>query len=370
MRVAILGSRGFPSTYSGYETLVRRLAPALAGAGHDITVYSRERVRGRIWSDRGVRCITTAGYRSRSLSTLTFGFTGSLDAARRGFDAVLVLNIANGYWLPILRSRRIPAAVNTDGVEWARGKWGPTARRVFRGGAWSAARFSNELIADSREMAAIWRERFGVSSTFIPYGADICSEVGASRLAPLGLEPGGYVLVVARMVPENSVGLTLDALGRVGCGRDLPLVLVGTGDRGSALVDRLRRSQTDGSVRWLGHVADQALLTELWSHCAVYVHGHSVGGTNPSLLQALGAGAPTLALDTPFNREVIRSPDQLYPPDARCLATMVERLAFSSELQGRYGLRGQRIVADHYRWDSVVKKYEEVLVRLAAGAGS
>ena len=290
--------------------------------------------------------------------------------ARRRYDAALVLNIANGYWLPLLGARGIPAAVNTDGIEWVRAKWGPAARRVFRGGAWSTARFSNELIADSREIASIWRERFGVPSTFIPYGADVCSEVDASRLAGLGLEERGYVLVVARMVPENSVGLTLDACELVSAKARLPLVLVGTGDPRSALVKRLRRAHAKGSVRWLGHVADQALLTELWSHCAVYVHGHSVGGTNPSLLQAMGAGAPALALDTPFNQEVIRSREQLYPPDARCLAAMVERLASSSELQRRYGLRGQRIVADHYRWDSVVRKYEEVLLRLAAGAGS
>jgi glycosyltransferase involved in cell wall biosynthesis len=368
MKFAILGSRGFPSSYSGYETLVRRLAPALAEEGHQVTVYSRERVAGsRVWSEQGVRCIATAGYRSKSLSTLTFGLTGTLDAARRGFDAVLVLNIANGYWLPLLRARRIPAALNTDGLEWVRGKWGPVARRVFRGGAWAAARFSDQLIADSREIASIWRERFGVTSTFIPYGADVCNDRDASRLAGLGLEKDGYFLVVARMVPENSVGLTLDALEQVSATGRLPLVLVGTGDPGSALLQRLRRAHAKGSVRWLGHVADQALLTELWTHCAVYVHGHSVGGTNPSLLQALGAGAPTLALDTPFNREVIRSREQLYPPDARCLAAMVERLASSPELQRQFGLRGQQIVDQHYRWGDVTRMYGEVLLQLAEG---
>ena len=314
MRFAILGSRGFPSTYSGYETLVRRLAPALAEAGHHITVYSRDRVVGRrVWSDRGVRCIATAGYRSKSLSTLTFGFTGALDAARRRFDAVLVLNIANGYWLPLLSARGIPAAVNTDGVEWVRAKWGPVARGVFRGGAWSAARFSKELIADSREIASIWRERFGVPSTFIPYGADVCSEVDASRLAGLGLEKRGYVLVVARMVPENSVGLTLDACELVSANCRRPLVLVGTGDPRSALVQRLRRAHANGSVRWLGHVADQALLTELWSHCAVYVHGHSVGDESVpasgagSRCAGPGAGHPVQSGGDPIPRAAISS---------------------------------------------------------------
>ena len=368
MKFAILGSRGFPSTYSGYETLVRRLAPALVNAGHDTTVYCRERRRGSyVWTARGVRCIATPGYRGKSLSTLTFGLSGALDASRREYDAALVLNIANGYWLPILRARRIPTAINTDGVEWERGKWGPVARRVFRGGAWSAARFSNELIADSREMELIWRKRFGVASTFIPYGADVCGDVGTTALAQLGLEPRGYALVVARMVPENNVGLALDALGSGSGSTQLPVVLVGTGDPRSTLVNRLRHLQKSGSVRWLGHLSDQELLTELWAHCAVYIHGHSVGGTNPSLLQALGAGAPTLALDTPFNQEVIRSREQLYPRDAELLAGMIERVVGSSELQRRYRLRGQEIIGKHYRWDDVLRKYEEVLRRLASG---
>ncbi len=368
MNFAILGSRGFPSTYSGYETLVRRLAPALVDAGHDTTVYCRERLQGRdTWTVQGIRCIATPGCRAKSLSTLTYGFTGVLDATRRMYDGALVLNIANGYWLPLLRARRIPIVVNTDGVEWERGKWGPVARRAFRGGAWSAARFSNELVADSHEIERIWRKRFGVSSTFIPYGADVRADVGTTRLAQLGLEPRGYALVVARMVPENSVDLTLEALGRGSAARQLPLVLIGTGDPRSPLVARLRRLDAAGSVRWLGHLSDQGLLTELWAHCAVYIHGHSVGGTNPSLLQALGAGAPTLALDTPFNEEVIRSREQLYPRDVDSLAAMVKRVVGSSELQHRYRLRGQETISKHYRWDDVVRKYEEVLIRLASG---
>ena len=135
MKLAIIGSRGFPSTYGGYETLVRYLAPYLAHAGHEVTVYCRTRDQGRrTWVAEEVCCIATPGRDTKSLSTLTFGMTGILDASFRHFDSALVLNIANGFWLPILRVARTPSAVNTDGIEWERGKWGRLGRATFQAG--------------------------------------------------------------------------------------------------------------------------------------------------------------------------------------------------------------------------------------------
>src|SRR5579863_6883118 len=137
LRIAILGSRGFPSTYGGYETLVRRLAPYIVRAGHDVTVYCRTRDEGRrTWVNEDVRCIATPGRDTKSLSTLSFGMTATFDACFRRFDAILVLNIANGFWLPLLRAARTPFAVNTDGIEWERGKWSVAGRPAFRAGAW------------------------------------------------------------------------------------------------------------------------------------------------------------------------------------------------------------------------------------------
>ena len=201
--LAIIGSRGFPSTYGGYETLVRHLARDWTSAGHRVTVYCRSRPAGlRIWTVDGVRCIWTPGWDSNRLSTLSFGATAHVDASLRQFDAALVLNVANGFFLPILRARGIPTAVNTDGIEWERGKWGPVARRVFRKGAVLTARTADVLIADSMAIAALWTQQFSVTSVFVPYGADVL-KCAADRLGP---SSRGTRLrtIVARLSPKTT----------------------------------------------------------------------------------------------------------------------------------------------------------------------
>jgi glycosyltransferase involved in cell wall biosynthesis len=360
LRVAILGSRGFPSTYGGFETFVRRIAPALASRGHQVTIYCRDRpVSGRrVWEVDGIRCIWSPGRDTKSLSTLSFGLTSHLDASFRSFDAALVLNVANGFFLPFLRSRQIPTALNTDGLEWRRGKWGTIARRVFYQGARMSARFADVLISDSKAIADIWQEEFSIGSTFIPYGADIAPDVGSDRVRALGLAPTTYVLVVARLIPENNVDLTLDALATL---RSVPAVIVGSANYPSQLESRLTELDGSGRLRWLGHVHDQDLLTELWANAGVYIHGHSVGGTNPALLQALGSGAPTLALDTPFNREVLENSEMVYPQDPDLLASKIEAVLGDQELRIRMQDYGRSVIATRYSWDAVIESYEAAL---------
>lgn len=366
MRFAILGSRGFPSTYGGYETLVRRLAPHLRSAGHEVTVYCRGRDdERRSWTTEGIRCVATPGRDTKSLSTLTYGMTGTVDASFRRFDSMLVLNIANGFWFPMLRLARTPFAVNTDGIEWERGKWSRTGRAVFKAGARMTAIAADSLICDSKAIGSVWEERFGRDSTFIPYGADIHSGTPAGILEASGLsQHGPYVLVVARLAPENNVELTLDALDALGTQAPHAIV-VGSANFASPIEDRLRQMQATGIVSWLGHVDNQRLLTELWARCAVYVHGHSVGGTNPALLQALGAGAPTLALDTPFNAEVLPHADQLFQASAAELASRIDSIVGAPAVQAKLSERGRKIISERYSWDGVCESYLQVLVTLA-----
>jgi glycosyltransferase involved in cell wall biosynthesis len=360
--VAILGSRGFPSTYGGYETLVRHLARDWTSDGLTVTVYCREKPsRASAWFEEGVKCRWTPGIDSKALSTLTFGATSQLDAGTRGFDAALVLNIANGIFLPVLRRAGVPTVVNTDGLEWERGKWGRVAKRTFRYGAEMCARHADVVVADSRAMGDIWHREFGVRCQFIPYGADVVTQVACESILPLGLRPGAYALVVARLVPENNVELILDAMKLVE-GPKPPLVVVGAANYRSELSQRLMRLSERGEVKWLDHVHDQRLLQQLWSNASVYMHGHSVGGTNPALLQALGFGAPTLALDTRFNGEVMNHEhEQLFPHDPARLAQMIRDVVADPARRERFRARGQAIVAERYRWDSVVQDYFEAL---------
>jgi glycosyltransferase involved in cell wall biosynthesis len=370
MNLAILGSRGFPSTYGGYETLVRYLAPYLVHKGHTVTVYCRVRDEGRrTWITEDVRCIATPGYDSKSFSTLTFGMTATLDASFRRFDSMLILNIANGFWLPALRAARTPFAVNTDGIEWERGKWSRAGRATFHAGARMTAHNAGALVCDSNAIGAIWKRMFGRDSIFIPYGAPVLSDVGRDRVETAGVSSEPYLLVVARLAPENNVELTLDALDLLG-DQAPRAVIVGSANFDSPIEGRLQTMASAGRVKWLGHVDDQQLLTQLWANSAVYVHGHSVGGTNPALLQALGAGAPTLALDTPFNAEVLPYPEHRFPHDADALADRIQAVSRSPTLQEEMAQRGRSVVRERYSWNDVCQRYMELLVELASGGYS
>jgi glycosyltransferase involved in cell wall biosynthesis len=327
---------------------------------HEVTVYCRTREPGqpREWFTEGVRCVWTPGRDTKSTSTLSFGLTSHLDASFRDLDVALVLNVANGFFLPVLRAAGIPVALNTDGLEWQRGKWGRIAQAVFYEGAKMSARHADVLISDSQVIADIWGEEFDVASRFIPYGADIRENVGSDRVTSLGLKPGNYILTVARIIPENNVELLLDALETT---PDIQGVIVGSANYATPTEARLRAMEGAGRIRWLGHIDDQELLVELWANAAVYVHGHSVGGTNPALLQALGAGAPTLALDTPFNREVVVNDDQLFPLDAIELSRRILTVVDDRSLQARWRVRGKEVIRARYCWASVTDAYELAL---------
>jgi glycosyltransferase involved in cell wall biosynthesis len=362
---AIIGSRGFPSTYGGYETLVRYLARYMVADGHHVTVYCREPKNGRrVWHEEGVRCVATRGKDTKQLSTLSFGATSSVDASLRRFDAALVLNIANGYWMPLLRAARVPFAVNTDGLEWKRAKWSKLGKTVFRVGAELSARFAPELVCDSQALGDVWEREFGRESVFIPYGGEVREPLGDTRIRDLGLATRGYALSVARLAPENNVELTLDALERLG-DRAPKAVIVGSANFDNPITRRLEALQEQGKVLWLGHVADQDLLAELWQNAGVYVHGHSVGGTNPALLQALGAGAPTIALDTVFNREVLPFDQHLYPHSVDGLAGRIDGVCGDSDEQQSLIATGSDAVRARYSWDDVCSAYTDLLVRLA-----
>ncbi len=365
MRIAIIGSRGYPSYYGGFETFVRRLAPSLRDQGHEVTVYGRGgglRFRSRVIDD--IHCVDTPGLETKSLSTLSHGMFASMHACRQDYDAALVVNVAHGFFLEQFQAAGIPTVVNVDGIEWLRGKWGMLARGTFRMGARLTAARGSTLVADSRAVAEIWDEQFGICPQHVAYGADVVPDNAQDRVRELGLEPGSYLLVVARLAPENNVELFLEAV------EDLPsqppVVVVGSANYRCATTRRLEEMSARGQLQWLGHVSDQALLGQLWSNCRLYLHGHSAGGTNPALLQALGFGAPTLALDTVFNREILAAfPRALYPADADSLREMMERELQEPHSHATAVEEGQSLVRTSYAWDDICAQSAHLLLEAA-----
>lgn len=356
--LAIIGTRGYPSYYGGFETLVRTLAPYLADQGWDVTVYGRRATtavndKGR---DPRVTSTMTPGIESKSLSTLSYGLTASTHAAWRRPDVALVLNVANGYFLPLLRARGIPTVVNVDGIEWERAKWGPSARRVFRTGARMTARWADQLVYDSHEIARHWRENFGRTGTYIPYGGTLPGALAP----PEDLPKYSYVLAVARIVPENSVDQFLDAAETLT--RKWHVVLVGSSEADTSFHRRITRmSQTNPRFHSIGHVADDQRLFALWQHAGAYFHGHTVGGTNPALVQAMACGAPTVAVDTKFNREVLGDCGIFAKPNKeailQALSELMENPALAAQLRASLILRS----ATKFSWSDVHARYAELI---------
>lgn len=359
--VAVIGTRGYPSYYGGFETAVRKLAPYLADAGWEVTVYGRPgSVRPRDQGqDLRVGTRITRGLETKSLSTLSYGFTSTLDALGKRPDVALVMNVANGYFLPLLRARSIPTLVNVDGIEWERAKWSPLAKRVFRTGAVISAKWATELVYDARAIERYWRESFGVGGTFIPYGGDRTLTLDV----PDGLTHRGYVLVVARFVPENSIPEFFEAVPDIA--KRYPVVIVGSSGYGGNLDDAARKLDADHpAVSWLGHVSDDRLLLSLWQHAGLYFHGHSVGGTNPALVQAMAAGAPVLARDTVYNREVLGEAGRFVDAcPGEILTTVLKLMEADGDREAMCHANVAR-AADHYSWSAVCEAYELALRKL------
>lgn len=363
--VAILGTRGYPSYYGGFETAVRHLAPALADEGWDVTVYGRtaESEAPTSEADPRVRRIVTRGIESRSLSTLSYGLTSALDAFRRKPDVALVMNVANGFWLPLLRARGIPTVVNVDGTEWLRAKWGPVARSVFHAGARFTAKSATTTVYDARAIQDLWRDKFGRDGVFIPYGGDPVDDVVPVET---GLTAGEYVLVVARLVPENSIEEFVRAAPRIARSHDV--VIVGSSRYGDEL-DRAvaRLADENPRIHWLGSVADDRRLIGLWQNAGVYFHGHSVGGTNPALVQAMAVGVPTVARDTVFNREVLGDAGEFAPAEPEAIGDAILSLLGDDARRLELGAAARARATENYSWSDVCASYSRALAAAADG---
>jgi glycosyltransferase involved in cell wall biosynthesis len=361
--VVVIGTRGYPSYYGGFETAIRRLAPFLADAGWDVNVYCRE---GQTKDDDEardprVRTTKTVGLESKSLSTLSFGLSSVLHALWHKPQVALVMNVANGFFLPLLKLRGIPTVVNVDGIEWERAKWNRFAKSVFRLGARLTARYGTILISDSLEIQRRWKQDFGRDTVFIPYGADLS---GSCEVVP-GLQEESYVLMVARFVPENTVSEFFQAAELLA--EQHPVVIVGSSGYGGPLDEAAERLAEHPNVQWLGHVSDDKKLLSLWHHAGAYFHGHSVGGTNPALVQAMACGAPVIARRTPYNAEVLAAEEHLVAPEPVAIERALRRMLTDHDLRAKARGANRDRAAIHYNWEDVCRKYELTLQEALLG---
>lgn len=363
LRIALVGTRGVPAHYGGFETCVEEVGRRLAERGHRVTVYCRSgnTPDGRVKEFAGMRLVHLPALRRRSLETLSHTGLSAAHLLMRRADATIVFNAANAPWLPLLRLAKLPVATHMDGLEWKRAKWGPVGQRYYRWAEGFAVRFSNALIADAAGIRDYYRATFDAATELISYGAPLLERREPKHLASVGLVSGKYHLVVARLEPENHVHTIVE--GYVRSSAKLPLVVVGSTPYGHEYNQKLRES-ADTRVRFLGGVWNQDLLDELYANALVYWHGHSVGGTNPSLLRAIGAGAATNAFDVNFNREVLGRAGRYFRHPAD-VAGLVEESETHPALARSRGAQAREIAAG-YDWDVVADGYEALCYALAS----
>jgi glycosyltransferase involved in cell wall biosynthesis len=362
LSIAMVGTRGVPARYGGFETAVEEVGRRLADRGHRVVVYCRTTpgdTGPRPADHLGMQLVHLPAARKRSLETLSHSALSIAHLIAHRTDAAFVFNAANSPLLPALRAARIPVATHVDGLEWKRAKWGGTGRRYYQLAESLAVRWSDALIADAEGIASYYQEKFEAPTTLLTYGAPLI-DPGSDRLAELGLTPGGFHLVVARFEPENHVDVIVEGYSRSAA--RLPLVVVGSAPYADDYIRRVH-SLADDRVRFLGGVWDQEQLDQLYAHCYTYLHGHSVGGTNPSLLRAIGAGAAVIAFDVNFNREVVADSGR-YFADAADVARHVDATEAGPFEVRSAGVRARELAAG-YDWDEVALGYEALALRLA-----
>jgi len=363
LRIAIFGSRGIPHTYGGAEAFLEELAPRLAARGHQVTVYCRRSLfRERPAQYRGVNLVYLPSLETKVLGTPTHTLASMLHVLAHPVDVFLVLNIVNGFHclLPRLLGRTF--AINVDGLDWKRGKWGCLARRYFYLNArWIGKICPQGVVTDACEMQRIYQEEFQTPSTCIAYGANIESSQEPEIVRQYGLEPCQYYLIASRMVAENHPDLIVRAFEKLETRR--LLAVAGGVNYRSEFVRRLQQTR-DPRIRFLGHVANVQHVKELHCNAYAYVHGHSLGGTNPSLLKALGYGNCILALNTPFNREVLQGYGIMFEPSVDDLVRQMQSVEDDAEMAAEYRRHAPERIREAYTWERITDQYEEFFYRL------
>ena len=357
----ILGTRGIPAAHGGFETFAEYLALHLVQRGWQVTVYCQEQGREPLWHDQwqGVDRVHIPVASTGVSSTIVFDWRATRHASRNP-GLCLTLGYNTACFSALLRAAGVPNVINMDGIEWQRAKWGPAAKLWFwlneHAGSW----LGNHLVADHPEIANhLARRAPRAKITVIPYGALRLVGLPVAPVLAHGLEPGGYLTLIARPEPENSVLEVVQAYSMQP--RGVPLVVLGAYDERTPY-HRAVRAAAGTEVRFLGAIYDKPVVQALRQHSLAYVHGHQVGGTNPSLVEALGAGNAVIAHDNRFNRWVAG--------EAACYFRSVETLAglLTRLLADEQTLQNMRIAAlrrfeAEFTWPAVLETYEQMLLR-------
>jgi glycosyltransferase involved in cell wall biosynthesis len=357
VKVALLGTRGIPANYGGFETFAEELSTRLVERGHQVTVYCREKHSEPAY--RGVSLTYIPPVRHKYAETLLHTLISTLHLVGHKQDVALYCNGANALFAALPRMFGMPVALNVDGLERKRRKWNALARGWYRVSEWLATFCPTEIVTDAESISAYYRQTYGCDSVFIPYGAPVGRVDSTQTAGQLGLTPGEYFLYVSRFEPENNALLVRQAFERLET--SYRLALIGDAPYAADYVKRVRDT-TDPRIVIPGAIYGQG-YHELQSHCFAYIHATEVGGTHPALIEAMGRGALVLYLRTPENDEVAGGVGIPFEHE-----TLTERLraalTMPDDERDRLRAAAAARVKERYSWDSVTSAYERLLLRL------
>jgi len=362
MKIAIVGTRGIPARYGGFETCAEELALGLVRKGHQVLVSCRRYLYPeRPTSYRGVKLCYPASLPGKITDTFSHTFFSLLMVLCWNPDVILVFNSANSPLCLLPRLLRKPVIINVDGLEWKRAKWGRIAKTYYRFAEFFSCVIADQIVADARAIQDYYRKKYNRDTTFIPYGAHLFYSKTPEIIQEYGLKEKEYFFIGSRLEPENHQDLAVEAFRRTQTNK--LLVIAGGANWNSPYVRKLRQV-SDERICFLGPVYKPGHIEELHCHAYAYIHGNEVGGTNPALLKAMGCGNCILALDVPFNREVLGEAGIYFSPSPSDLKEKLEYVLKNPRLTFSLGEKARQRVSECYQWKDVINCYEKLCQKL------
>lgn len=359
MRIAILGTRGIPANYGGFETFAEELSWRLAQRGHRVTVYCREQAASPM--HRGVHLVYLPTIRHKYFDTLAHTLLSTVHLLFHRSDVALYCNAANAIFTGLTRMLAIPVALNVDGIERKRRKWNAVAKAWYFISERIATVLPNAIISDARVIQDYYLSRYKKQSTFIPYGAETDPVQTSEILARLGLQKQEYFLYVSRFEPENHPLMVRRAFEKVQTSKRL--ALIGDAPHAREYIAEVRATE-DSRIVIPGGIYGQG-YRELGTWCFAYIHATEVGGTHPALIEAMGRGALVLYRNTPENVEVCGDCGLIFGSEDELAAAMRLALVMPEFERAEYGRTARARVRERYSWAAVTSQYERLLTELA-----
>lgn len=358
LKIGILGTRGIPNRYGGFEQCAEYLAVGLVNKGHKVWVYNshNHEYQGKEWNGVNIIYCKDPEHKLGTAGQFLYDLNCIMDARRRDYDVLLQLGYtSNSIWYKLWPSY-CKNIVNMDGLEWKRSKYSKKVQAFLKYAERWAAVNGDVLIADSIGIQQHLKETYNKASHFIAYGAEEFDTPDESFLSKFSLKPYAYDMLIARMEPENNIEMIIK--GHLQSKTERPLIVIGKTE--NAFGTYLKNTYSSDSVIFTGGIYDTAIINNLRYFSHLYFHGHSVGGTNPSLLEAMGCQALIAAHDNVFNRTVLEQ-DAFYFADERQLAALVDDIKDKQTYAGHLEANIKKI-RTRYNWARIVDEYEKVLL--------